>query len=103
MAWAFAERIERREEPSYEVVDHRERRVEAGHARLLWFDADRLGRSRLPEHRWRERAVAVGDRSEQRCGAMEAPARQRQPPHDEAEHVVAVASDRWQPGVGDDR
>ena len=48
-------------------------------------------------------ARAVGDRSQQAGGELEAAARRRQPHGAQAEHVVAVAGHRRQARLGDDR
>ena len=51
VARAVAERPQRREEPPGQVVDDRERDLEAAAAGVVRLDADRLGRPHLPERR----------------------------------------------------
>ena len=80
--------------------------LETAVARLQRIDADHLGRDDLPQRRDRNqhrRPRAVGDRSQQAVGDVEAAARRRQQHAAQAEHVDAVADHRRQIRVGDDR
>ena len=83
-----------------------EHRVEAAAARLQRVDADCLGRHDLPERRHRRqhrRPGAVGDRSHEADGRMEASARRFEPHGAQAEHVIAVSCHRRAACLGHDR
>ena len=60
MARSAAERHQRRDEPARPLVHHREHHLEAGDARAVGFDADRLGRHDLPERRAKARSWRCG-------------------------------------------
>ena len=84
------------------MVAYREPRLEDAAAHAQRRVADCLEGSRLPERRRSRQPLPVGARPEHRRGPLEAAARRRRPRHAQAEHVVAVAGDRWDGCLGDD-
>ena len=100
LARPSGDRRQHREGSAGALVGHRERGLEAADAGALGIDADHLGAPRLPQRRRRRRPLVVGGRSRRGDGAVEEAAGRRERRHPQAEHVVAVAGDRRQAGVG---
>src|SRR3954462_158948 len=103
VARSSPERRQQRNESPAEMDSRRERRLETCPARMERIDADHLGRLHLSERQPGKCSVFVVCRSRRADGSLESAARHGQSPGAEAEHVVAVAGDRWFSRLRDDR
>src|SRR5262245_38565971 len=94
VARTIVERSQQREESARSLVEERQHYVVAAVAGMVRFDADRVGRSHLPERGGEQRFVSVVRGPRARRPRLEATRWRRQCPHNETEHVDAFTGYR---------